>query len=465
MKVKTGLGIVLAMAVLLSVVIPVQGQSTGPIYVVQAGDTLTGIARRFGTSVVALAELNGIEDASRLFVGMELVIPGYEGVAGYFGEYKVQFGDTLDVIARQSGLSGEQLMALNHIVNPERIFVGQTLNVIESEEESSSQDFSRALQPQQSKTRLELAVENQVNPWLVSSEFGRTTDFWLLPGQYLVFGKETIDPSPFPEPILDMSITPSPAVQGKTHIVRIETSEPIWFEGDLGEYPLEFHPVSDTELVAIQGIHALQEPGLYDLEVRAYPAEGLEQIYGYRQPIEVAEGGYGFQRISGVPPETVDPVNIQNEDAVVLPLLAPVSAERFWDGVFEYPSTYYTTDFLSNYGLRRDYNNGALDYYHTGLDFYGADVPIYAPAAGRVVFTGPLMIRGNATYIDHGWGVYTGYLHQSEVYVSEGELVEAGQLIGQVGNTGRSTGPHLHWEIWVGEIPVDPIEWVEAGFP
>jgi murein DD-endopeptidase MepM/ murein hydrolase activator NlpD len=75
------------------------------------------------------------------------------------------------------------------------------------------------------------------------------------------------------------------------------------------------------------------------------------------------------------------------------------------------------------------------------------------------------MIRGNATYIDHGWGVYTGYLHQSEVYVSEGEMVEPGQLIGQVGNTGRSTGPHLHWEIWVGEIPVDPIEWVETGFP
>ena len=113
MKNKSRLGILLAFAILLTVVVPAQGQSEGPIYVVQAGDTLTGIARRFGTSVDSLVALNGIEDASRLFVGMELVIPGYEGVSGYFGEYQVQYGDTLDVIARQSGLSGEQLMMLN----------------------------------------------------------------------------------------------------------------------------------------------------------------------------------------------------------------------------------------------------------------------------------------------------------------------------------------------------------------
>lgn len=104
-------------------------------------------------------------------------------------------------------------------------------------------------------------------------------------------------------------------------------------------------------------------------------------------------------------------------------------------------------------------------YYHTGLDFYGQNVPIYAPADGIVVFADALTVRGNATYIDHGWGVFSGYLHQSEMYVQAGDRVERGQVIGQVGATGRVTGPHLHWEIWVGGVPVEPLDWVAAIIP
>ncbi len=82
-----------------------------------------------------------------------------------------------------------------------------------------------------------------------------------------------------------------------------------------------------------------------------------------------------------------------------------------------------------------------------------------------VVFAGPLTVRGNATYIDHGWGVYTGYLHQSQLLVQAGDRVETGQLIGMVGNTGRVTGPHLHWEVWVGGVPVQPLEWTSQSYP
>ncbi|HUS84056.1 MAG TPA: M23 family metallopeptidase, partial [Anaerolineales bacterium] len=103
--------------------------------------------------------------------------------------------------------------------------------------------------------------------------------------------------------------------------------------------------------------------------------------------------------------------------------------------------------------------------YHTGIDFYGGNVPIYAPASGVVVFAGPLVIRGNVTYINHGWGVYSGYFHQSEMFVQEGDLVERGQEIGITGSTGRSTGPHLHWEIWVGGAPINPLDWVDPGYP
>jgi murein DD-endopeptidase MepM/ murein hydrolase activator NlpD len=74
-------------------------------------------------------------------------------------------------------------------------------------------------------------------------------------------------------------------------------------------------------------------------------------------------------------------------------------------------------------------------------------------------------VRGNATYIDHGWGVYTGYLHQSQLLVQAGDRVETGRLIGMVGNTGRVTGPHLHWEVWVGGVPVQPLEWTSRSYP
>jgi murein DD-endopeptidase MepM/ murein hydrolase activator NlpD len=82
-----------------------------------------------------------------------------------------------------------------------------------------------------------------------------------------------------------------------------------------------------------------------------------------------------------------------------------------------------------------------------------------------VVFADFLTVRGNATLIDHGWGVYTGYLHQSELLVKPGERVEKGQLIGRVGATGRVSGPHLHWEVLIGGVQVDPLDWLNQEYP
>ena len=69
------------------------------------------------------------------------------------------------------------------------------------------------------------------------------------------------------------------------------------------------------------------------------------------------------------------------------------------------------------------------------------------------------------TIINHGWGIYSGYMHQSEILIKTGDTVETGQLIGLVGGTGRVTGPHLHWEIWAGGVQVDPMDWLERTFP
>jgi murein DD-endopeptidase MepM/ murein hydrolase activator NlpD len=138
-----------------------------------------------------------------------------------------------------------------------------------------------------------------------------------------------------------------------------------------------------------------------------------------------------------------------------------------WAGIFSIPVDPIFADcWSSRFGSRRSYNNSDYIYYHSGLDFCGqVGDPIYAAAAGVVVFTGLLTVRGNATMIDHGWGVYTAYMHQSEILVQAGDWVEQGQLIGRVGNTGRVEGPHLHFEVLVGGVPVDPLVWLSQEYP
>ncbi|MDP9387842.1 MAG: peptidoglycan DD-metalloendopeptidase family protein [Actinomycetota bacterium] len=95
---------------------------------------------------------------------------------------------------------------------------------------------------------------------------------------------------------------------------------------------------------------------------------------------------------------------------------------------------------------------------HDGVDFgAGMGTPIRAAAAGTVVFAGPRGGYGDTTIIDHGGSVGTLYAHQSAISVMPGTVVAAGQVIGAVGSTGFSTGPHLHFEVRINGVPVDPL--------
>lgn len=101
---------------------------------------------------------------------------------------------------------------------------------------------------------------------------------------------------------------------------------------------------------------------------------------------------------------------------------------------------------------------------HKGIDLGGnVGDPIAAARAGTVVFAGSQGAYGNLVLVDHGDGVVTAYAHQSQMLVSVGQSVARGELIGQVGNTGRSTGPHLHFEIRVNGAAVDPVQYLPGG--
>ncbi|MDY6939683.1 MAG: M23 family metallopeptidase [Cyanobacteriota bacterium] len=144
-----------------------------------------------------------------------------------------------------------------------------------------------------------------------------------------------------------------------------------------------------------------------------------------------------------------------------------VTPDQLWNGIFIQP---VVDGWISTvFGVRRYYNGEwAENYYHRGLDYAAATgEPVLAAADGRISLVGRVAdgfeLHGNSVGIDHGQGVTTMYIHLSEIEVSEGEMVRAGDIVGRVGSTGISTGPHLHWGLYVHGESVDPIPWLERG--
>jgi len=149
-------------------------------------------------------------------------------------------------------------------------------------------------------------------------------------------------------------------------------------------------------------------------------------------------------RFSSPPPEVQD--RIARDRRQFRAVLDSASPEWLLDGPFALPRPF---DVTAEFGQERVFN-GEMQSRHTGLDLRGpVGAPVHAAGRGRVVLTGDFYFSGNGVFLDHGLGVYTGYFHLSEILVSDGEMVETGDLIGRVGATGRVTGPHLHWSLWV----------------
>ena len=117
----------------------------------------------------------------------------------------------------------------------------------------------------------------------------------------------------------------------------------------------------------------------------------------------------------------------------------------------------------SSYGVRRDPFTGATAF-HAGLDFRGPlGAPIYAAAKGRVSFVGQRSGYGNVVEISHGNGLVTRYAHMSAFHSHVGQEVAPGDVIGAIGSTGRSTGPHLHFEVRINGQAVNPRPFLEAA--
>lgn len=444
---------------------PVSAQESGPVYIVQAGDTLSLIASRFNVSLNDLLAANPSVNPNLLAQGQEITIPGLEGVTGVLQTEVVAFGDSLRSLSRRTQVSDEQLRKLNRLVSPTELYVGVSL-IIPTQEQMKP--LKTRMAASAGESLLELAVREGSDPWTLTS-LNKLAGTWdTLPGDilYSPTGTSEGNATGLPSAFSSASIQPLPLVQGGTEVIRVQAQQGATLSGTLVDMPLHFFP-TDNGQVALQGVHAMLEPGVYPLLIEATLPNGTRQ--SYEQMVLVASGNYLTEDIMLNDSSTIDPAVTEPELKNITAVVTPATPTRYWTGIFTSPAV-YPDCFTSRYGTRRTYTvaNSTIEVpgFHSGLDFCGGEgLQITAPAPGKVVFAAPLTVRGNATIIDHGWGVYSGFWHQSKFLVNVGDTVEQGQVIGLVGGTGRVTGAHLHWEVWVNGIQVDPLNWLSQTYP
>lgn len=211
------------------------------------------------------------------------------------------------------------------------------------------------------------------------------------------------------------------------------------------------------KVTALVGIDLDVKPGTYPIVVKVKRASGKPVTV--KSDLPVTDAKYDVEKLT-LPKEKVsdfDPktlARIKKEAKALSSLWPQWAPSRSWAGAFQKP---VPGEVRSVFGGRRVIN-GEPRSPHAGIDQRGPEgTPIVAVNAARVAYVGNQFFSGNVTVLDHGHGVFTLYAHQSKVMVKEGDFVEAGQKIGEVGATGRATGPHLHWGVRINGARVDPL--------
>jgi murein DD-endopeptidase MepM/ murein hydrolase activator NlpD len=257
---------------------------------------------------------------------------------------------------------------------------------------------------------------------------------------------------------LQVQVTPSNPRLGDTLSVVIQT------EGDTPTVSMQqqTYPtfaVGSNQFRALLPTTPLDQPGTWQIRVTG---DGQEKNLA----VQVGRRTFPTQRIRIRSSASGGMEPTQHELDRVRAFRQIVTPEKFWRGPFLAPNRGRVS---TVYGVRRYYNGVfAKDYFHRGVDYAGGQgSPVFAPAAGRIALVGRLSdgfrLHGNTIGIDHGQGVTSVFLHLSRIDVREGDFVQPGQVIGAVGSTGASTGPHLHWGLYVHGKSVDPIPWRTQG--
>ena len=267
---------------------------------------------------------------------------------------------------------------------------------------------------------------------------------------------QEVPAEPLPTPLV--YITPRPTPQG--HAVLIIADAPgagsaaIAWEGEAYALLQE-----GERFFGFIGIDALTPPGPMPLSIGVWAPNG-DQLLWQETALDIEAMAWPQDNIQiDGPNAALLAPEVRNADFEArTPYQRFATPERHWTGIFDPPNEGQIT---AGYGELRSFNGGPISEYHSGIDFAGpSGAPIIAPGSGIVSWSGRTERRGNGIIIDHGAGVFTGYYHLSEVLREAGDIAERGTAIGRMGSTGLATGPHLHWEVVVRGVTVNPVPWL-----
>lgn len=224
--------------------------------------------------------------------------------------------------------------------------------------------------------------------------------------------------------------------------------------GTFRDRPLHFVEAKGR-FQAVVGIDLYTEPGPYPLSIQSGETE-------HSRMVKIAKKDYPVQRLTL--PE--DKVTLSPEDAArvereqrKLSAIWPVDSERLWSGSFIDPLP--GRELGTPFGVRRIINTIPKSS-HSGVDISADEgEPVRAPNDGVVVVVDDQFFSGISVIVDHGQGIYSMFFHLSRAEVKEGQAVMKGDVIGRVGSTGRSTGPHLHWGVRMQGARVDPLQLIK----
>jgi murein DD-endopeptidase MepM/ murein hydrolase activator NlpD len=259
----------------------------------------------------------------------------------------------------------------------------------------------------------------------------------------------------------EIEVKPSTTlIQGQPFQVRIAVNEsdptPAQLTFGTQKIPLSQDEQGPFAFVSSAGD---QKPGGYTLRILDAEGQVLTQ-----QLIEIKAGSFYTQNIRyrAPVPNPEQKKILDQEEALVDKARSAWSPIALWGTqAFTVPVPHRIS---AVYGTRR-YLNGTYNRYHSGVDFASpGGYPIKAPAAATVTlarYFSPFNSNGNIVFLDHGAGITSVYIHLSKLGVKEGEQVTAGQTIGYIGSTGRSTGPHLHWGLYVHGQNTDGLGWIK----
>ena len=223
------------------------------------------------------------------------------------------------------------------------------------------------------------------------------------------------------------------------------------------------HP-SSSPLVwnVLVGLDLDTSPGSQDVVLAGTLESGEDFSQNYRLVIE--DKVFPTRRLT-VDTKYVKPPaevlkRIREESQRTRRIFAAITSSRLWVAPFTAPVPGPAN---SSFG-KRSILNGQPRSPHSGTDFSGpTGTPVEAPNSGRVVLVGDLYYSGNTVIVDHGLGLYSYFAHLSRTLVTEGQILEQGDVLGEIGATGRVTGPHLHWAVRLNRTRVDPLSLIAVS--